>query len=380
MTKLGFGCLRLPTVDEISGEVDTKQFCQMVDLFMAAGFNYFDTAHTYLNGESERAIREWLVERYPRESFLLANKLTTPLFKSEEDIRPLFQTQLSACGVEYFDYYLMHGLSERLYERFVSCSAFDVVKQLKAENKIRHLGISFHDKPAVLDRILEEHPEIEAVQIQLNYTDYDDPIVESGAVYEVCRRFDKPVLIMEPVRGGSLAQNLPEEALKILSDLRGGSPASYALRYAAAFDGVFMVLSGMSSVEQAEDNIRCMRDFRPLTEQELAAVDQVREILKRQDLIACTACRYCVEGCPEQILIPRLFACLNAKKKFQDLDNYGSYVHYTAKYGKASDCIGCGQCERVCPQHLPVVAILKEVAEIYDRQGGASAVLANQER
>lgn len=182
------------------------------------------------------------------------------------------------------------------------------------------------------------------------------------------------------MRGGSLAQNLPEEALKILSDLRGGSPASYALRYAAAFDGVFMVLSGMSSVEQAEDNIRCMRDFRPLTEQELAAVDQVREILKRQDLIACTACRYCVEGCPEQILIPRLFACLNAKKKFQDLDNYGSYVHYTAKYGKASDCIGCGQCERVCPQHLPVVAILKEVAEVYDRQGGASAVLANQER
>ena len=260
MKKLGFGCLRLPMTNELGGEVDQKLFNQMVDRFMEAGFNYFDTAHPYLNGKSETAIREGLVKRYPRESFLLANKLTTPLFKTQADIRPLFQEQLEACGVEYFDYYLMHGLSERLYERFVSCDAFDVVAELKAEGRVRHMGISFHDKPAVLERILREHPEIEIVQIQLNYADYDDPIIEGGGVYEVCRRFGKPILVMEPVRGGGLAQHLPDEAKKILEKLHGGSPASYAIRYAASFDGVVTVLSGMSDLEQVEDNGSFMRD------------------------------------------------------------------------------------------------------------------------
>lgn len=367
MKKLGFGCLRLPMTNELGGEVDQKLFNQMVDRFMEAGFNYFDTAHPYLNGKSETAIREGLVKRYPRESFLLADKLTTPLFKTQADIRPLFQEQLEACGVEYFDYYLMHGLSERLYERFVSCNAFDVVAELKEEGRVRHMGISFHDKPAVLERILREHPEIEIVQIQLNYADYDDPIIEGGGVYEVCRRFGKPILVMEPVRGGGLAQHLPDEAKKVLEELHGGSPASYAIRYAASFDGVVTVLSGMSDLEQVEDNVSFMRDFQPLTGRELAAIDRVREILKQQGLIPCTGCRYCVEGCPQNILIPRLFACMNERKKFKNWKNHGTYVHYTAKYGKASDCIGCGQCEQACPQRLPVMELLKDVAEEYDR-------------
>ena len=357
MKKLGFGCLRLPLTDELGGAVNQALFNRMVDRFMEAGFNYFDTAHSYLNGKSETAIREGLVKRYPRESFLLTDKLTTPLFKTEADIRPLFQEQLEACGVEYFDYYLMHGLSERLYERFVNCNAFDVVLGLKAEGKVRHIGISFHDKPAVLERILREHPEIEVVQIQLNYADYDDPIIESGAVYEVCRKFGKPILVMEPVRGGGLAHHLPDEAKKILEDLHGGSPASYALRYAASFEGVVTVLSGMSNMEQVEDNVSFMSDFQPLTE---------RDVLKRQDLIPCTGCRYCMEGCPQNILIPRLFACMNERKKLKDWNNYGTYLHYTTKYGKASDCIGCSQCEQACPQRLPVRKLLKEIAVVYD--------------
>lgn len=367
MKKLGFGCLRLPMTNELGGEVDQKLFNQMVDRFMEAGFNYFDTAHPYLNGKSETAIREGLVKRYPRESFLLTDKLTTPLFKTQADIRPLFQEQLEACGVEYFDYYLMHGLSERLYERFVSCNAFDVVAELKAEGRVRHMGISFHDKPAVLERILRKHPEIEVVQIQFNYADYDDPIIEGSGVYEVCRRFGKPILVMEPVRGGGLAQHLPDEAKKILEKLHGGSPASYAIRYAASFEGVVTVLSGMSDLEQVEDNVSFMRDLQPLTERELAAIDQVRDILKRQGLIPCTGCRYCMEGCPQNILIPRLFACMNERKKFKNWNNHGTYVHYTAKYGKASDCIGCGRCEQACPQRLPVRKLLKGVAEVYDR-------------
>ena len=366
MKKLGFGCLRLPLTDELGGAVNQALFNRMVDRFMEAGFNYFDTAHSYLNGKSETAIREGLVKRYPRESFLLTDKLTTPLFKTEADIRPLFQEQLEACGVEYFYYYLMHGLSERLYERFVNCNAFDVVLGLKAEGKVRHIGISFHDKPAVLERILREHPEIEVVQIQLNYADYDDPIIESGAVYEVCRKFGKPILVMEPVRGGGLAHHLPDEAKKILEDLHGGSPASYALRYAASFEGVVTVLSGMSNMEQVEDNVSFMSDFQPLTERELEAIDQVRDVLKRQDLIPCTGCRYCMEGCPQNILIPRLFACMNERKKLKDWNNYGTYLHYTTKYGKASDCIGCSQCEQACPQRLPVRKLLKEIAVVYD--------------
>lgn len=363
MNRLGFGCLRLPIKE---GAVDQKQFNQMVDIFMAAGFNYFDTAHTYIDGKSEIAIREGLVKRYPRESFILANKLTTPLFQSKGDIVPLFEKQLEACGVGYFDYYLMHGLSERLYRRFEEHQAFDVVKQLKKDGKVRHIGISFHDKPDVLERILQEHPEIEVVQIQLNYLDYDDPIIEGGRVYEVCRKYSRPVMVMEPVRGGGLAV-LPEEAQRCFDSLSGGSPASYALRYAASFDGVIMVLSGMSSVEQVEENARIMKDSEPLTKDEYIVLEQVKEVFRSMGLIPCTACRYCMAGCPKHILIPRLFACLNAKKQFVDWDNSGSYLHYTGtKYGKASDCIGCRQCEEICPQHLPVVELLKEVAKVYD--------------
>ena len=370
MKKLGFGCMRLPMIGGTEGVVDQEQFNRMVDRFLAEGFTYFDTAHNYLDGKSETAIREGLVKRYPRDAYLLADKLTSVFFKAEADILPVFQQQLESTGVEYFDYYLMHAITAERYKKYTDCNAFAVTSQLKAEGKIRHLGLSFHDKPAVLEQILTEHPEIDVVQIQFNYVDYDSPSIESGAVYQVCRKFGKPVIVMEPVKGGSLAK-LPEDAQAVLEDLQGGSAASYAIRYAASFEGIFTVLSGMSTLEQMEDNLRCMKDFQPLSHRESAAIEQVWEILKRRNTIPCTACQYCVAGCPQHIRIPDLLACMNAREQYKGGGSKFYYNVHTADHGKASDCIGCKQCEQACPQHLPITALLKTVAEAFEEPAKA---------
>lgn len=365
MKKLGFGCMRLPMIGGPEGQVDQAQFNQMIDRYMAEGFCYFDTAHVYLQGKSELALREGLVERYPRDSYLFADKLSGSCFQSEADIRPFFEAQRKATGLDYFDYYLMHSQTAAVYEKFLSCNAYNVARQLKEEGKLRHLAISFHDKPSVLERILTEQPDIEAVQIQLNYLDYDDPSVESGNVYEVCRKFGKPVLVMEPVKGGALA-NLPEAAADIFRALKGGSPASYAIRYAASFEGVFMVLSGMSDLPQMEDNLSYMKDFQPLTEQEREAIDQVRAILRAENSIPCTGCRYCTAGCPMHIRIPDLFSCLNTQRRYHDWNSDYYYEVNTRESGKASDCIRCGKCRQICPQHLDVPALMVEVAAAFE--------------
>lgn len=359
----GFGCLRLPMKD---GEVDKEQMCKMVDTFLEQGFNYFDTAHGYLDGKSELALRGCLTSRHERSEYILTNKLTNFYFKSEEEIRPFFESQLKACGVDYFDFYLMHAQSEEIFKYFKKCHAYEIALQLKEEGKIRHFGISFHDKAEALDQILTEYPQIEVVQIQFNYLDYEDPAVQSRKCYEVCRKHNKPVLIMEPVKGGNLV-NLPEDAKKVLDDLHGGSPASYALRFAAGFEGVLMVLSGMSNMEQMEDNISFMKDFQPLNEKEMEAVYKVADIFHQKHAIACTACRYCTAGCPKQISIPDLFACMNAKKVFNDCNaNYYYSNAYTVHNGKASDCIKCGKCEKACPQHLPIRDLLEDVAKEFE--------------
>ena len=361
----GFGCMRLPMIGE---NVDIEQTKQMVDLFLNEGFNYFDTAHGYIQGKSELALKECLTSRYPREQYILTDKLTDAYFKKEEDIRPFFESQLEACGVEYFDFYLMHAQNAGNFEHFKECRAYETAFELKKEGKIRHVGMSFHDTAEVLDRILNEYPQIEVVQIQFNYLDYEDPAVQSRKCYEVCRKHGKPVLVMEPVKGGSLV-NLPQIAKEVLDDLHGGSPASYAIRYAAGFPGMMTVLSGMSNLEQMKDNLSYMKDFHPLNEEELVAVKKVQEIFSNMNLIRCTACRYCVEGCPKQISIPDIFATMNVKQIHQDwnADYYYNEIH-TSSGHRASDCIKCGKCEKICPQHLPIRKLLEDVAAEFEKK------------
>ena len=364
--KFGFGCMRLPMEGD---KVDMPQFCRMVDTFLASGLNYFDTAHGYLDGKSELALREGLTSRYPRDRYLLTNKLSNNFFSSEEEIRPLFQQQLEACGVEYFDFYLMHAQDGRNFEKYKKCRAYETAFALKAEGKVRHVGISFHDRAEVLDRILTEYPQIEAVQIQFNYVDYEDPAVESRKVYETAVKHGKPVIVMEPVKGGSLVK-LPEAAQQVFDSLHGGSNASYALRFAAGFDNMMMVLSGMSTLEQLEENVSFMAEPQKLTEEEMAAVERVREIFASMGMIPCTACHYCVldNDCPKKIQIPELFSCYNLKTTFHSWNQdfyYNSVL--TRDHGKASDCLKCGKCEKICPQHLPIRKLLEQVAEEFEK-------------
>ena len=362
----GFGCMRFPMAD---GKIDVPQVQEMVDAFLRAGFNYFDTAHGYHGGESEKILRQCLTSRYDRSQYLLTDKLTDPYFQSEADVRPFILSQLDICGVDYFDFYLMHAQDGRNFQKFKRCRAYETAFAMKAEGKLRHVGISFHDKAEVLDEILTTYPQLDVVQLQFNYVDYDSPAVESKKCYDVCVKHGKPVLVMEPVKGGHLVE-LPAEAQAVFDALHGGSNASYAVRFAASFPNVCVVLSGMSSMAQMEDNIATMADFRPLDDAERLAIDRVRGVFQAQRLIPCTGCRYCVyeNTCPQGIQIPDLFSCYNLKSTFHDW-NQDFYYHQilTAQGGKASDCIGCGGCEAVCPQHLEIRTLLQDVSASFDK-------------
>ena len=342
----GFGCMRLPMVGD---KVDIPQTTKMVDAFLARGFNYFDTAHGYIGGQSETALKECLTSRHPRESYILTNKLSGNFFETSEQIRPLVQQQLDACGVEYFDFFLMHALNLSGHQRYLELGCYDIAQELKAQGKIRHMGISFHDTADVLDKILTDRPDIEIVQIQYNYVDYADPIIQSMECYEVCKKHNKPVIVMEPVKGGSLV-NLPQKAL----DLMKVCAASYAIRFAADPENMVMVLSGMSTMEQMEDNLRYMENYQHLTEEDKDIIEKVRTIYQGQHRIPCTACRYCVDGCPAGIPIPDLFAAFNEYRQEKRTDTEG--------FEKAAECVDCGQCEDICPQKLSIRELLKEVA------------------
>jgi len=354
----GFGCMRLPIID---GKVNYSEFNRMIDMFIAAGFNYFDTAHGYIDGMSETAIRECLASRYDREDYVLANKLSSWLFKDSRDIIPLFERQLELCGVDYFDFYILHSMNKENYQKHLSCNSFEIVKKLKDEGKIRHIAISFHDTADVLDTILAQQPSIEAVQLQINYLDYDDPNVQSKACYDVAVKYGKKVIVMEPVKGGALV-NLPDKAAELLSGRTTGSQASFALRYAASFENVFMVLSGMGNTDMMADNIKTMSDFVPLSDSEFELADRLRGIIREVKQIPCTKCNYCADVCPKKIPVSDIFSVYNGylAAKLSKAEVKGNLPD---KGAGAGDCIKCSRCEEVCPQNISIRKHLEKVAE-----------------
>ncbi|MCI2068464.1 MAG: aldo/keto reductase [Bacilli bacterium] len=365
MKKLGFGCMRLPLLNkDDQTSIDLEQFKKMVDIFMKRGFTYYDTAYVYHNGRSEGALKEALVKRYPREAFTITDKMPMFIVNKEEDLERIFNEQLTRLGVDHFDYYWLHALNRTQYVKVQKMKAFEFIAQKKKEGKTVHIGFSFHDTPEVLKQILDDHPEVEYVQLQLNYLDWEDTDVRAKECYDVAVQHGKKVIVMEPVRGGKLA-TLPEESAEVLKKLDPqASPASWAIRYAASKEEVIMVLSGMSNIAQVEDNTSYMEDFKPLNEEEDKALYKAKELLKPYLSILCTACHYCTPGCPKKIAIPEYFEILsenqwNGRKKSQEA--YQKLVD--SGKGKASACIKCGQCEKACPQHLQIRKLLTEVVE-----------------
>ncbi|MGI6199849.1 MAG: aldo/keto reductase [Christensenellales bacterium] len=370
MKKLGFGFMRLPTLAENDPtSIDMDQARRMVDLFMQRGFTYFDTAYPYHLGASERALGELLVARYPRESFTIADKLPMYDLPPAEKLEPIFQEQLERLGVDYFDYYLLHNLHGEAYDNAVDTGAFELVARKKREGKIRHIGFSIHDDAQQIERILTEHPEMEFVQIQLNYVDWENQGIQARKCYEVCRKYHRPVFVMEPVKGGTLC-NLPEEAAAILRRANPeASLASWAIRFAADLPGVQVVLSGMSTLAQVEENTAFMDDFKPLTPAERAAVGQVVDLINASIAVPCSGCGYCLKDCPQGIPIPTYFALYNAHQQ----DTKGGYRSQVDYYGglasranPAGACVKCGKCEAVCPQHLKIRDHLAEVSRAFD--------------
>ncbi len=364
--KLGFGLMRLPALKD--GKTDIEQVKKMVDLFMDAGFTYFDTAYVYGNGDSERAAKEALVDRYPRESYTLATKLCAWMSKGEEDAKQQFYTSLERTGAGYFDYYLLHALQKGSYKKYEEYHIWDFVKEQKAKGLIRHWGFSFHADPEILDELLTEHPDVDFVQLQINYADWENPDVTARANYEVARKHGKPVVIMEPVKGGLLAD--PPEVVKNVFQKAdaNASYASWAVRYAASLDGILTVLSGMSNIEQMEDNISYMKNFQPLNAGEQGTVKKAQEALAGIESIPCTGCQYCMAGCPKKIPIPKIFASRNKQLIWGQIEKGAEeYAQVTKDVGKASDCIACGQCERACPQQLSIIQYLKECKEVFGK-------------
>ena len=364
--KLGFGLMRLPGTAG-GGEPNIEETKKMIDLFMDAGLTYFDTAFVYDKGGSEKAAKTALVDRYPRESFQLATKLhaTIGVNSAEEAKQELF-TSLERTGAGYFDFYLLHSLMSTNEEKYTEYGLWDFVKEMKEKGYIKHYGFSFHGTPELLERLLNEHPDVEFVQLQINYADWENPAIASRINYEIARAHGKSVVVMEPVKGGILA-NPPKDVAELLKNANPeASFASWAIRYAASMDGIITVLSGMSNTEQMKDNLSYMRDFKPLSKDEQDVIKEAQAILASGETIACTACRYCVDGCPANIPIPDVFRAINEANTFDFDSGKRRYERSIHGKGKASDCIACGQCEGSCPQHLPIIDLLSKGAEMFD--------------
>jgi predicted aldo/keto reductase-like oxidoreductase len=336
---------------------------------MSAGMKYFDTAFVYGAGASERAAKEALVDRYPRESFLLATKLNAWMMcDGEESAKQQFFTSLERTGAGYFDFYLMHAMRPETYEKYERYHIWEFLREQKEKGLIRHYGFSFHAGPDLLDKLLTEHPETEFVQLQLNYADWDSPAIRSRENYEMARKHGKPIVVMEPVKGGILAAP-PQGAAEVFrAAAPDASPASWAVRFAASLPGVMTVLSGMSNVAQMEDNLSYMKDFAPFTEAELAVVARAQEELAKIDSIPCTNCQYCMPGCPKGIPIPYIFSAMNKIMQYDRLDAAKNEYAFRTENGKvrASHCVQCGACEKACPQSLPIRELLKKCAAVFD--------------
>lgn len=350
---LGFGAMRFPCFED--GSVDIEKVKVMIDEFMQAGFCYFDTAYYYHGVKSEGVLNEALVKRYPRESFLIADKMPLTIIKEQADYLPTFNAQLERTGVEYFDFYLLHNLTREQIALTEQRGGFEFIKQMKQEGRVKHIGFSTHDNADALEALLARHPEVEFVQLQVNYLDWNNDMVQSRKCCEVARKYNKPIIVMEPVRGGTLA-NLPEDARALLDTVdKEASSASFALRYAASIDGVFMVLSGMSTLEQVRDNVRCFSELKEITDEEIKLLERVKEMVARTMLIPCTSCRYCTDGCPKHINIPAFFSGVNQTKLDPLADWRSIYAEALGDGGAPSDCIACGKCKKSCPQNIDIV-------------------------
>ena len=370
MKKLAFGLMRLPQLDENDAtSIDIERVKGMVDTYMEQGFSYFDTAAPYHGKHSEIALREAVVKRYPRESYVVADKLSFGMIDKAEDMQSFFEGQLERTGLEYIDIYLLHALGKESYAKAQSFKAFEFAAQKKAEGKVKHVGFSFHDSAEVLDQILTEHPEVEYVQLQINYLDWEDENVQSRKCYEVAVKHGKKVLVMEPVKGGALAKISPQIEAFLKEHNPTASPASWAVRFAASLEHVVMVLSGMSDEAQVTDNTSYMKEFQPLSAEEFKVLEQAAEMIRNDIAVPCTGCAYCVADCPKNIAIPEYFTMYNKVKRFQGVGLNWEKMKYAKKAeerGKASDCIECGLCESHCPQHLDIRKFLKDVAEILE--------------
>ncbi len=366
MPKLGFGLMRLPEKD---GQIDIDHVCRMADRYMAAGLNYFDTAYVYHGGKSEVAAREAVVKRYPRESFMLATKLPAWELKKEEDIDRVFNEQLERAGVDYFDFYLLHSIEDgNNYDTYVKYDCFSWGVKMREEGKIRHFGFSFHGSPELLVEILDNHPEVEFVQIQFNFLDRTNPVVRSQELYEILRDRGIPIIVMEPIRGGMLANMSPAIEEKFKARNPDKSIASWALRFVGSQPGIMTILSGMSNEDQMADNVETFTNFEPLADDELELIEEATSDILSVPQIGCTACRYCCDGCPMGISIPDVFRTINTLRRYpDDWRSKNFYSGLIQRSGKASDCIGCGQCEGVCPQHLPIIELMQEAAGILDQ-------------
>ena len=361
--KLGFGLMRLPMIGE---EIDMEQTKRMVGTFMEKGFTYFDTAYVYIGGKSEVALKEAVVDRYPRDSFQCATKLPLWDLKEPQEMEKIFQESLDRAGLEYYDFYLLHAMSAERVAKADELGAWDFMKRLKAEGRAKHIGFSFHDTAEALEDILKAHPEMEFVQLQINYVDWESESVQSRKCYEVARKYNKPVIIMEPVRGGSLAI-MPPQVQQVFKEAEPeNSVASWAVRYCASLEGIVTVLSGMSTEEQLNDNVSYMENFQPLNEGERATVQKVVDILNSLPTIPCTACKYCVDGCPQKINIPGIFKAMNDLTLYNnEVTARHSYNNAVGEGGKAGDCIQCGACEAHCPQKIEIIETLKKAAETF---------------